>query len=182
MLGVLFGIVILVLLAVGLTRRKRSARAWVKEERHEESGHWIDKRSGERGTWGSLDAEMTQDRQQVVRQGRVVELAELLRAYASAHQPGFANLPEEKVRAFRTYTRNQAAQMIVGMEQIKDGQAPVVVATTEAAQHEVLKKQILDFGYHHYPALLELDIATLRGFDLSVGEWVVRVVAEQSIE
>lgn len=178
MLGILFGLLILVLLAVGLTRRKKSNRAWVKEERYEETGHWVDKRPGERGTWGSLDAEMTRDRQQLVRQGRTVELAELLRAYASAHAPGFAELPEDQVRAFRSYTRTQAGQMIATIEQIRDGQAPAAVTSVADAQNTALKKQILDFAYRQYPALLELDIDALRGFDLVVGEWAEGVMGK----
>jgi len=183
MLGILFGVLILVLLAAGLTRRKRGARAWVKEERYEETGQWVDKRTGERGTWGSLDAEMTRDRQQLVRQGRVVELAELLRQYMAGHSPSFANLSEEQIMAFRTNTRAQAAQMITNIEQIKNGQPPVaaVVATVSAgdAQHGALKKQMLDFAYRHYPALLELDIDTLRSFDLAVGKWATEAMEDQ---
>ncbi len=180
MLGILFGVLILVLLAAGLTRRKRSARAWVKEERHEETGHWVDKRPGERGTWGSLDAEMTQDRQQLVRQGRVVELAELLRAYSLAHQPGVGDLSEEQARIFRSYTRKQAAQIIAMMEQLKNGQVPVAITTVVHSPHSALKKQVLDFAYRHYPALLELDIDTLRGFDAVVGQWVEEVMEEKT--
>lgn len=173
MLGILFGILILVLLAVGLTRRKRSDRTWVKAERYEESGDWLDKRPGERGSWGSLDAEMTQDRRQLVRQGRIVELAELLRAYV------LAGRTEEEVRTFRTYTRTQAAQMIAGIEQVKAGQMPsAAVASAGAAQQEALKKQILDFAYRHYPGLLDLDIDTLRAFDLAVGNWAAGVMTE----
>ncbi len=175
MLGILFGIIILVLLAAGISRRKRSAKAWVKEERYEESGNWIDKRPGERGSWGSLDAEMTRDRQHLVRQGRVVELAELLRKYALAHKPGFGELSEDQVRAFRTYTRTQAAQMIDNIEQIKNGQIPVS-SPVEKAQNAVLKKQILDFAYRQYPALLDLDIDTLRAFDSVVSGWADRTM------
>ncbi|MCY7329700.1 MAG: hypothetical protein LH618_14200 [Saprospiraceae bacterium] len=179
MLGILFGVLILVLLAAGLTRRKRSARTWVKEERYEETGYWVDKRPGERGTWGSLDAEMTRDRQQLVRQGRVVELAELLRQYMAGHSPSFANLSEEQIRTFRTNTRAQAAQMITNIEQIKNGQPPVAAVSAGDAPYEALKKQILDFAYRHYPALLELDIDTLRSFDLAAGKWAAEVMEDQ---
>lgn len=178
MLGILFGVLILVLLAAGLTRRKRSARAWVKEERYEETGHWVDKRPGERGTWGSLDAEMTRDRQQLVRQGRVVELAELLRQYITEHSLSYTTFSEEQIRAFRANTRAQAGQMITNIEQIKDGQPPVAVAAGDM-QHGVLKKQILDFAYRHYPALLELDIDTLRSFDLAAGKWAAELMEDQ---
>ena len=178
MLVILFGTLILALLIVGLVRRKKSDRAWVQEERYEESGNWIDKRPGERGSRGSLDAEMANDRQQLVRQGRAVELAELLRLYAAENDSGFASLSEEQVKKFRTYTRHQAGQMIAAIELIQNGQAPAVAPAAGEARQDALKKQILDFAYRHYPALLELDIETLRAFDVVVGAWAEEVLGE----
>ncbi len=179
MLVIFFGILILVLLIVGLIRRKKSDRAWVQEERYEESGDWIDKRPGERGSRGSLDAEMARDRQQLVRQGRAVELAELLRHYAAENSPGLAGLSEDQVKHFRTYTRTQAGQMITAIEQIRNGQAPAAAPSAGETRHDALKKQILDFAYRHYPALLELDIDLLRQLDQLVGNWAEGVMAER---
>lgn len=178
MLIILFGTLVLVLLIVGLVRRKKSDRAWVQEERFEESGDWIDKRAGERGSRGSLDAEMAHDRRQLVRQGRAVELAEVLRLYAAEHVADFASWSEDQVRNFRSYTRSQAGQMIAVIEQIHNGKAPAAAPSTGDAGHDALKKQILDFAYRHYPTLLELDIETLRAFDGVVGNWAEEVVGE----
>jgi hypothetical protein len=175
-MAVLIGVLILVLLIMGLASRKRRTKAWVKEERYEESGNWLDKRPGERGTWGSLDQEMAQERGQLVRRGRAVELAALIRQYAAVHDPGFADLPEDQNRKFRSYTRDQATQMIVTIEQISQGKVPTAAPVTEAAQSGALKKQILDFAYQHYPALLDLDIDTIRQFDLLAGSWSETVI------
>src|SRR5438128_2425710 len=100
-MAALIGVLILILLIMGLVSRKRRIKTWVKEERYEESGNWLDKRPGERGTWGSLDQEMARERGQMVRQGRVVELAGLIRQYAATQDPVFANLPEDQNRTFR---------------------------------------------------------------------------------
>ncbi len=170
-MGVLIGVLILVLLIAGLVSRKRSAKAWVKEERFEESGNWLDKRAGERGTWGSLDQEMARDRGQVLRQGRVVELAEVIRQYAADNYPGFSALSEEEVRAFRSYTRSEAAQMIASMEQISKGKTPPSVLAAETPRNSVLKKQVLDFAYQAYPSLLDLDLEAIRQFDQFTGAW-----------
>ncbi len=170
-MGVLIGVLILVLLIAGLVSRKRSTKAWVKEERFEESGDWLDKRPGERGTWGSLDQEMAQDRGQLVRQGRVVELAELVRQYAAENHPGFNELSDEEIRAFRAYTRTEANQMITSMEQISQGKTPPSVLATETPRNNVLKKLVLDFAYRAYPRLLDLDIEAIRQFDQYTGAW-----------
>ncbi len=173
----LIGVLILVLLIMGMVSRKRRIKTWVKEERYEESGHWVDKRPGERGTWGSLDQEMARERGQVVRQGRIVELAELIREYAATHDPSFVNLPEDQNRTFRRYTRDQATQMIVLIEQFSRGKVPTATPATDAVRPEDLKKRILDFAYHHYPALLDLDIDTIRQFDLLADSWSKTVVS-----
>ena len=176
-MAALVGILILVLLIAGLVSRKRRSKAWLQEERYEESGNWIDKRSGERGTWGSLDQEMARERGQLVRQGRVVELADLIRQYAAEQVPGFARLPEEQVRAFRSRTRTEAAQMMTTIEQISQGKIPVPMPAAGDFQHSALKKQLLDFAYRYYPALLDLDIDTIRQFDLLTGSWAETSIA-----
>ncbi|MEO6036902.1 MAG: hypothetical protein ABIQ93_00730 [Saprospiraceae bacterium] len=166
------------LLIAGLVSRKRRSKAWVREERYEESGNWIDKRSGERGTWGSLDEEMAQERGQVVRQGRVVELAEIIRQYAATQVPGFAALPEEQVRAFRHQTRIEAAKMLATIEQISLGKVPVAATAAGEFLYDALKRQMLDFAYRHYPALLDLDIDTIRQLDRLVGAWAETSMTE----
>ncbi|MEO6758935.1 MAG: hypothetical protein ABIO24_05730 [Saprospiraceae bacterium] len=170
-MAALVGILILILLVAGLVKRKRSDKAWVKEERYEESGQWMDKRSGERGTWGSLDAEMAHERGQLVRQGRAGELAELIRDYIAAHAPGLAGLPDEQLQVFRQQTRQEATRLVAAMEKISKGQKPPDVPAMSNAEHAALKKQLLDFAYHHYPPLLDLDIDTIRQFDLLAGAW-----------
>jgi len=69
--------------------------------------------------------------------------------------------------------------MIANIEQIKNGQPPVAAVSAGDAPYEALKKQILNFAYRHYPALLELDIDTLRSFDLAVGKWATEAMEDQ---
>ena len=173
----LIGIFILVLLIMGLVSRKRRTKTWIKEERYEESGHWLDKRPGERGTWGSLDQEMARERGQMVWQGRIVELAGLIRQHAARLDPAFGSLPEDQNQTFRSYTRDQATRMIVLIEQVSQGKVPTAAPVTDAGRSEDLKKRILDFAYHHYPALLDLDIDTIRQFDLLAASWSETVVS-----
>jgi len=170
-MGVLIGVLILVLLIAGLVSRKRSTKAWVKEERFEESGNWLDKRPGERGTWGSLDEEMSQERGQIVRQGRVVEMAEIIRQYAVETSPVFSGLSAEKLPAFRSHTRHQATQLVNTVEKISKGQLPPVVPADTPLLHSTLQKKTLDFAYQVYPGLLDLDIETIRQFDQYIGFW-----------
>ena len=177
-MGVLIGVLVLGLLIAGLVSRKRSSKAWVKEERFEESGNWLDKRPGERGTWGSLDEEMAHDRHKLVRQGRAVELAEVIRQYAAGQYPELSALPEEETRKFRSFTRAQATQLVTTIEQSSKGKLLPASPVATGQPGGELKKQILDFSYHHFPALLDLDIETIRQFDAIISAWSEKVAAE----
>ena len=172
-MNILFGLFVLAILVLGLINRKKSKKQWLKEERYEESGAWIDKRAGERGTWGSLDEEMDNARKHVAKAGRVTALADVVRNYAFEQYPGFHDLKDGQIKKFSVFVRSQAAQMIAVFEQIKHGETPEPVRASYSNNDQVtaLKKQILDFAYQHYPSLLDLDIPTIRQLDELAGAW-----------
>ena len=117
-MGIAFGLFVLVILIVALLNRRKQNKAWVQEERHDESGAWVDKRAGERGTYGSLDAEMEQERRKLKRQGQVTELSRLIRDYAFEHYPGFHSLSDAQIKAYSTFVKNQVAQWLAVVEQL----------------------------------------------------------------
>jgi len=166
-MGILFGLFVLVVLIVGLANRRKQNKAWLKEERRDESGAWVDKRAGERGTYGSLDAEMEQERSDIARQGRANELARLIRDFAFEHHPDFHTLSDAQIRIYSDFAKKQAAQLFAAIEKLLTGQALAFPETPppETAYSQSLKKRVLDFSYQHFPALLDLDIETLKLFD-----------------
>lgn len=171
-MGIVFGLFVLVILIAALLNRRRQNKAWVREERHDESGAWVDKRSGERGTYGSLDAEMEQERRNLKRQGQVNELSRLIRDYAFAHYPGFHSLSDAQIKKYSNFVKKQVMQFFEDISHLLGGQAPEQDKNlpSEAAYNLALKKQILDFSYRHFPALLDLEIEVIKQFDLLAAE------------
>lgn len=162
---------LIVVVVIALLNRRRQNKAWVQEERYDESGAWMDKRAGERGTYGSLDAEMEADRRDVKRQGQVNELSRLIRDYAIEHYPGFHTLDNDQIRAYTSFAKTQVAPFVAMAEQMLSGYKPNAVAQPPSEIPHVLavKKLMLDFSYRHYPALLDLEIETIRNFDRYAG-------------
>lgn len=167
MMGILFGLFVLVVLIVGLVNRRKQNKTWLKEERHDESGAWVDKRAGERGTYGSLDAEMEQERRNIARQGRTNELARLIRDHAFEHHPDFHTLSDAQIRAYGDFAKKQVAQLFAAIEKLLDGQTLALPEQPlpETNYSQSLKKQMLDSSYQYFPGLLDLDIETLKLFD-----------------
>jgi len=165
-MGYLFGFLILALLAAALLHRRREKKTWLREERHEESGAWVDKRPGERGTYGSLDAEREAERHALSRQGRINDLALHIRNYAFEHIPDFHARSDADIRGFTAFARSEAGRLFAVAEVMLTGQAPESSAETYADPHATaLKKRILDFLYEQYPNLLDLELDTIRQFD-----------------
>lgn len=166
---IVFGLFILILLAVALYRRRQTRDTWVAEERREESGAWIDKRAGERGTYGSLDAEREQERKTVAQQGRTIELARLVRTYAFEHYPGFHALSDAQLKAFSTSARLKVAQLFDTIEALLvAGRGAGQQATPTApdnAHAGAVKTILLDYAYAQFPALLDLDLDTIKSLD-----------------
>lgn len=166
-----FGLFILAILLIALYNRRKENKAWVQEERNEESGDWIDKRAGERGTYGSLDAEREAERHTLTRQGRINDLALDVRNFAFEHLPGFAESSDEQLRVFTALARERVGALFNTMDALKKGQPPVTPESpvAEHPQGPALKKMILDACYKNVPALLELDLDLIRQFDGYVG-------------
>lgn len=162
-----FGLFVVVVLVIGLLNRRKSNKAWVKEERYDESGAWIDKRTGERGTYGSLDVEREQERRELVQQGRILELSRRIRDYAFEHYPGFHTLSDAQIRDYNTFLKKQVAALPSVITQMLDGTFPGAEAKTpgENTHIQAVKKLILDFAYAEYPALLDMEIEALKQLD-----------------
>lgn len=168
MMEILFGVTILVLLIWGLANRKKSKKEWIKEERYEESGHWIDKRSGERGTYGSLDEEMEANRQYISLQSKVSELALAIQSKLMDQIPEYQDLPSQALNQHFTLLKSELNAFFSQFKDVLKGNSARNMPDT-AENHALvthLKKQILDFSYLHFPALLALDIEVLKQLDL----------------
>lgn len=168
---ILFGLFILAVLIVGLLYRRRQNKAWIREERYDESGAWVDKRAGERGTYGSLDAEMEAERRHLRRKDQVNELSRLIRNYAIEHYPGFHELNDAQIMDYSNFVKTQAAPFVTMTEQLLLGKkSGAATRTTSDTPHDVaVKKLILDFSYRHFPGLLDLEIETIKEFDRYAG-------------
>lgn len=165
-MGITFGLIVLVLLLAGLYYQRKKNKTWVAEERYEESGDWIDKRSGERGTFGSLDAEREHERKSLVQQGQINELARLLRAYCFEQYPGFNDLSDVQIKSFTNFARSQAKQWLKHIESYLNRQPPTLPTPEADNAHALaLKKIILDFSYTHFPKLLNLELEQLQDVD-----------------
>jgi len=162
-----FGLFILIVLVVGLLYRRKQNKTWVQEERYDESGAWVDKRAGERGTFGSLDAEMEAERRNLRRKDQVNELSRLIRNYAIEHYPGFHERSDAQIMAYNNFVKMQAVPFVTMTEQLLAGQKPGAISqpSSDAPHILAIKKMILDFSYRHFPALLDLEIETIREFD-----------------
>lgn len=176
-----FGLFVLAILIIGLINRKKSKRQWREEERRDDSGAWIDKRAGERGTWGSLDEEMDSARRHVARESRVTALTDVVRSHAFEQYPGFHALSDAQIKTYSAFVRTEVAGIIRALEQMKDGVEPApqpFAASYDPVLVAPLQKRILDFAYLHYPDLLDLDIDSIRQLDGRAGTWAAQLLGE----
>ena len=171
-MGIAFGLFVAVILVIALLNRRKQNKTWVKEERHDESGAWVDKRAGERGTYGSLDAEMEQERRNRMQQGRINELARIIRDYAFEHYPGFHSLSDAQIKEYNVFVKNQVAGLQIVIGKLPGGLTPDLddPLPSETPHTEAIKKLILDFSFEPYPALLDLEIETIKQFDRYAGK------------
>jgi hypothetical protein len=179
-MGILFGLFILVIFFVAFYNRRRQNKSWLKEERHEESGHWIDKRSGERGTYGSLDAIREAERHSLSRQSRIGDAVLDMRNYAFEHFPGFHERSDEQIRAFATAARGQVSQLFDTIDKMKTGLQPEAPETAPAddPHSRALKKMMLDAAYAQFPWLLDLDIETIKQLDRLAGSMAEALIRQ----
>lgn len=179
MIELFLGLAVLVLLVLGLQRRKEEKKRWVEEERYDESGAWIDKRAGERGTFGTLDEEMESNRQYIARQAKTVELARLAQNFCFERLPDFHRLSETGLREHFSRCQSEASMLLLVAEKIAQGTAPGPVPASDGANDRAisLKKIVLSFLYAEYPRLLDAEIEQLKHLDLAAGHFAERVVA-----
>ncbi|MCS7035284.1 MAG: hypothetical protein RMJ33_04485 [Saprospiraceae bacterium] len=165
-IGILFGLLILVLVVIALWRRQQETDAWLRDERYDESGAWLDKRASERGTYGSLDAEKEAERFAFSRQGRIAELSIDIRNYCSEHLPAFQRQTDAVVLAFSQQVRREIERFFNLIEKTRQGQALPTPSKTPDNTHTVaLKKQILKAAFEQYPWLLDWEIPQLKHLD-----------------
>jgi hypothetical protein len=165
---IFFGIAILSLLVIGLYRRKKEEKNWVKEERYEESGDWLDKRAGERGTYGSLDREREAERAEIYHTGRIQELIRDIEKEMDWIPGRHTKLIREKMDDLALLAKN----IIAG----KTPTAPLDI-TASGEQADNLKKIILDAFFDLFPSLLNADIQHIKSFDAHVQNKALSLVA-----
>ncbi len=163
----IIALVILILIVAALLNRRRQRNSWVAEERRDESGNWIDKRSGERGAYGSLDAEMEAERYALTRKGRINDLALLLRSYAFEQVPQFHTGSDDQIKAFTTLARNRASQLFGQIDALLAGRMPEAepVQTPVDEHQPAVKKLIMEYCYEQFPALFDMDLDRIKHFD-----------------
>lgn len=177
---ILFGIVILALLIWGLMNRKKDRREWIKEERYEESGAWLDKRSGERGTFGSLDEEMESNRKWISLQGKATELARIMQTTIATQLPDYQKLDNDQQKRYADWLKSETPKLFGRLEELKAGKS-TPTEHLESAMHPLavaLKKQVLDYCYTQFPELLQLDIEVLKGWDQTCQHWCHRILSK----
>lgn len=179
-MGILFGLFIVFILVVALLNRRKQRQSWVAEERREEGGEWIDKRAGERGAFGARDAEMEQERQAISRQGRVNELARLIRTYMFEHYPGFDELSDAHIKTFTATARAHAVRLFVAIDAMKAGQLPEAPEAPDVENefNPGLKKHIMNFAYDQFPWLFDQDLDVIKQFDCLAGD-IAEVLLQQ---
>ena len=167
MMEILFGLIVLALIIAGLRRRKKQDRKWLQEERYDESGAWIDKRGGERGTYGSRDREMEQERMRISRSGKIEGLVLLVQNHCLERYPGLFPLEEAAGRRWLALCREKAAAFVAVIGLLLEGRTPEMPAppARNDAGRDALKKKILDYSYDRFPALLDLDLDVIKQFD-----------------
>lgn len=163
----LFGLAVITLLILGWRSRKKQEKDWLKEERHDERGAWVDKRAGERGTYGSLDAEMEQSRQSVRKQNKINELARVVRTYFFEQHPDFHALSDEQIKKHIAFSKTQITGFVSIVEKVtNDVASDLPNHPARQEQHRsALKKLILDFSFDNFPALLDLELEVMKKLD-----------------
>ncbi len=175
-----FALIVLALIILGLRNRKKEKKTWIKEERYEESGDWIDKRSGERGTYGSLDDEMEANRQYIARQSKVSELAIAVQASCFAQQADYQNLTTDQLKRHLAFCKSELNGLLEQIEHLLKGRGLLIAESTLPPNEliRVLKKQVLDFSFERFPKLLDLEIEQIQRFDQAAEQVAGRIWGE----
>lgn len=177
---ILFAVLVLALLAIGLLNRKKEKKEWLKEERFEESGDWLDKRSGERGTYGSLDEEMEANRLYIAQKGKVSELAQSIQGLFFAQSTDFQSLSDDKIKQIHAFCKSEITVFFEQIEAWTSGKQPLTLSpeVPELALQPEIKKLILNFVFERFPKLLDLEIEQIKQVDQSAGHLAHRMLYE----
>ena len=173
-----FGLLILVLIVLGLRNRKKEKKEWVKEERYDESGAWMDKRPGERGTYGSLDEEMDANRIYIAKQSKVSELALAVQSFCFAQHPDYQALSTEKLKSHLAFCKSEIDVFFDQIEALTNGKT-VPISTAALPSDDLLlalKKRLLDFSFERFPKLLDLEIEAIQKADLAAGQVAYKIL------
>lgn len=181
---ILFALLVLLLLTVGLLNRKKSKKEWIKEERYEESGNWLDKRSGERGTYGSLDKEMEANRLYISSQRKIKDTTQAVQKILFAQHHNYQNLSLEKQQIHYSYCKSEIGGLFDLIESLQhgktlSGEAPLLPPDT---LRTLLKKQILTDSFEAFPNLLDLEIEEIRKLDATVDQIAERILVKISAD
>lgn len=164
-MGTYFGVTILVLLLLGLYQRYKSGKAWKKEEIREDSGEWIERRSGERGTYGSLDREREAERREIRHQSQINELALLFRTWFFERYPGYHALDKKTIDEHIIYCKSEAYVYINMIDQMLRGVIPEPADAPVAPGNQLFGEMILHYVYDSFPALLDMEIEDIKRLD-----------------
>lgn len=175
-----FGLLVLALLILGLRSRRKSNKAWVKEERYEESGDWLDKRSGERGTYGSLDEEMEANRAHIAQQGKISATALAIQSICFAQVAGFQDFDQKKITQHLAFCKSETKALFEQVDVLLRGQT-IGVAERDLppdALRDTVKKRVLDDCFVHFPRILDLEIEQIQWLDRAAAQLSERVLNE----
>jgi hypothetical protein len=165
-MGIYFGIAILILLILGLRLRKKEAKEWTKEDLKDEGGEWIERRSGDRGTYGSFDRANEAARQEIHHQAQINELALLFRTWFFDHYPGYHQLDEKTLREHTLYCKSEAYLYIGMIDNMLKGVMPAPLDPLPANGNKHFAELILHYIYDSFPALLDMEIEDIRSLDV----------------
>lgn len=170
LMEILFAFVLLVLLLLGWRNYRKERSQWLREERYEESGNWLDKRAQERGTYGSLDQEMEEQRRNHRTQAARTELQEMVWMHLLDNSPTLPDAPQAQLIEVKSTLRAWASDVVNMTECLlhHQDQPPEKIAIPHSEALLALKKKVMDFLFDFYPALLGLEIEEIKTLDEAI--------------
>jgi hypothetical protein len=157
MTGIVFSVLILVLLAFAIFRRRQEHKQFVQEDLEEENGKY----------WNPGAQEWTSERQKAEHKARqetfLMGTAVLLRkrvvAFAQIEYPHIREWNDTQMHRLNNEMEQLAEQVVRDVDRFKQQKNFEIVPTLEAASEvdERLKKRIMAFMYEENPRFANLD-------------------------